>query len=296
MMKDILDWGIEVVLWFQQFSPDLDVPFKIITFFGDEGFFLLFFPTLYWCWDKKNGIRLTLLFLVSAYINFIAKSLFDQPRPYQYDSRVEPIVRSSGGGLPSGHTQGSVVLWGFLMSKYKLNWLMVLGIIMIIIVPLSRIYLGVHFPTDLLGGYIIGFGLLLLYLRIEPKVERWFSEQRLIKQILFAAILPLVFFAFSNGDKEMVSVAGALLGLSVGFVLEDEWVRFDESGVWWQKTLRFIAGVIGLGVFWLGVKIIFQNAAPEMVFQAIRYILVGLWGGFGAPWLFVKLKLASRHV
>ncbi|MBC8446155.1 MAG: hypothetical protein H8D78_00245, partial [Chloroflexi bacterium] len=51
-MESILDWGINVILWFQQFSPTLDLPFKVLTFMGEEEFFLLLLPLVYWCLDR----------------------------------------------------------------------------------------------------------------------------------------------------------------------------------------------------------------------------------------------------
>jgi len=113
-VKPFLDWGIEVVLGFQQFSPALDLPFKGLTFMGNLEFFLVFMPLIYWCIDRRMGARLLVLFLISAYANAIAKVVADQPRPFQYDPRVKPLGHAAGGGLPSGHTQGTVVVWGYL--------------------------------------------------------------------------------------------------------------------------------------------------------------------------------------
>ena len=95
-MKPFLDWGIEVVLWLQQFSPALDQPFKSLTFLGNLEFFLVFMPLIYWCIDRRMGARLLVLFLISAYANAIAKVVADQPRPFQYDPRVKPLVHAAG--------------------------------------------------------------------------------------------------------------------------------------------------------------------------------------------------------
>jgi membrane-associated phospholipid phosphatase len=153
--EDILDWGIEVVLGFQQFSPALDLSFKSLTFLGNLEFFLLFMPLIYWCIDRRMGARLLVLFLISAYVNTIAKVMSDQPRPFQYDSRVRQLVHAGGGGLPSGHTQGAVVVWGYLASQIRSGKFWIIAGFLMIAVPISRLYLGVHFPTDLLGGYCL---------------------------------------------------------------------------------------------------------------------------------------------
>ena len=115
----MLDWGVEVVLWFQQFSPALDLPFKSLTFLGNLEFFLILMPLIYWCLDRRMGARLLILFLISAYINSVAKVIADQPRPFHYDSRIKALVHAGGGGLPSGHTQSAVVVWGYLASQAR---------------------------------------------------------------------------------------------------------------------------------------------------------------------------------
>ncbi|MBL6978217.1 MAG: glycerophosphodiester phosphodiesterase, partial [Desulfobacteraceae bacterium] len=78
-MDPILDWGVKVVLWLQQASPSLDLPFRILTFLGNEGFFILVLPFIYWCVDRRTGVRLSILFLFSAYINSAAKVFASQP-------------------------------------------------------------------------------------------------------------------------------------------------------------------------------------------------------------------------
>ena len=138
-METILDSGITVVLWFQQFSPTLDVPFEILTFMGDEVFFLLFLPLLYWCIDRRTGARLIVLFLFSAYVNGFVKIVANQPRPFQYDPRVQKLVPAGYNGFPSGHTQGAVVVWGYLASVYKKTWAwIVAGALMVLIISLMR--------------------------------------------------------------------------------------------------------------------------------------------------------------
>ncbi len=87
-MTNWLDWGIQVVLWCQQFSPTLDLPFVILTFLGDEKFFLPLLALLYWCVDRRMGARLGLLLVLSSCVNALAKDLFEQPQPFAYDARV----------------------------------------------------------------------------------------------------------------------------------------------------------------------------------------------------------------
>ena len=294
-MENILDWGISVLIWFQQFSPALDLPFKAITFMGDQPFFMLLLPLIYWCLNRRLGARLTILFLFSAYLNAVAKVLAAQPRPYQYDSRVLPLHKAGGGGFPSGHTQNAVVVWGYLASHFGGVGLWTLAGCLMLLIPLSRLYLGLHFPTDLLGGYLLGAALLLLYLRLETVVEAWLSKKGLAWQLCAGLFVPLLLVLLVPGNRKFAVIIGAtFMGMGVGFALERRWVRFESGGLWWKRVLRFLVGVPVLFTLWLGLRTAFYGLEPEHFYRFVRYMLMGLWSGLGAPWLFVKIKLADR--
>jgi membrane-associated phospholipid phosphatase len=295
-LENVLDWGIEVVLWFQRFSPALDLPFKCLTFMGNLEFFLILMPLLYWCIDRRTGVRLLILFLISAYLNSIAKVLLDQPRPFQYDPRVKPLVPAEGGGLPSGHTQGAVVVWGYLASRVRQPAMWGLTGFLMIWIPVSRLYLGVHFPTDLIGGYFLGALLLIAYLEFASKAEAWLVQKGIVWQFIAATFLPILFILISPGGAlNPLNAAGILLGFAPGVVLERRWIKFCSGGSLARRTLRFFAGLIVLFAVWTGLRIAFGGWEPAPLYRVVRYALVGLWGGLGAPWLFVRLKLAESE-
>jgi membrane-associated phospholipid phosphatase len=293
---NLLYQGVAVVLWLQQFSPALDLPFKAITYLGDETFYLLFMPLVYWCFDRRRGARLFILLLLSACVNAIAKLLADQPRPFTYDKRVRAIVPAGGGGLPSGHTQNAVVVWGYLAARSRRTaWWLAAGFLMIAI-PVSRLYLGVHFPTDLIGGYLLGAAILILFLRLAPRLETWLAQQVCSVQILISLVGSALLMLFNfGGDPAVLSAASVLMGVCAGFALERRYVRFSCRGNWWKKILRYMLGVAVLFALWGGLKIASAGLEPAPLFRVVRYALVGLWGGMGAPWVFVRMKLADTE-
>ena len=294
-MESIQDWGISVVIWFQQFSPALDLPFKAFTFMGDQPFFMLLLPLIYWCLNRRLGARLSILFLFSSYLNAVAKVLAAQPRPYQVDPRVLHLYKASGGGFPSGHTQNAVVVWGYLASHFRRAGPWTLAGCLMLLIPLSRLYLGVHFPSDLLGGYLLGAVLLLLYLRLEPVVEAWLAQRGPGWQLSAAIFVPLLLvLLFPGHGKQGIIIGATLMGMGVGFAIERRWVHFESGGLWWKRLLRLLIGVPLLFTLWLGLRIAFDGLEPEQIYRFIRYALMGLWSGLGAPWLFVRLKLADR--
>jgi membrane-associated phospholipid phosphatase len=293
-MSDILKWGIQVVLWFQQFSPWLDLPFITFTFMGEEATYLLLLSGLYWCVDRRIGAWVTVLFLLSAYFNAAAKVFFDQPRPFEYDSRVRQLVLASGRGLPSGHAQNSLVVWGYLATQFRRAWLWWLAGLLIIFISLSRIYLGVHFPTDIVGGHLLGASLLFLYLWLEPGIETWLKDKSLIWPLSLttaASLLLIWFFPTESG----ITAGAALFGLGSGFILERRWLGFEAGGPWRQRLLRFAIGAIVMMGLWLGLHFAFFGLEPTLLLRFVQYALIGLWGAFGGPWFFARLRLAEAQ-
>jgi len=253
-------------------------------------------PLIYWSIDRRAGAGLFILLLFSAYLNGVAKVIADQPRPFDYDPRVKALGHAGGGGLPSGHTQNAVVIWGYLAMRYRkmIGWL-IAGFLMIGI-PLSRIYLGVHFPTDLVGGYLLGVPILILFLWIAPRLENWLVLKGFAWQLVLALVLPILLILLNPAaNRYVLSMIAALMGVAAGFVLERRFVRFSCHGLIWKRIIRYLLGVFILFGLWAGLRVAFASLEPAGLLRFIRYMLVGLWGGIGAPWLFVRLNLASRE-
>ena len=219
-MDSLLSWGIDIIVWLQQASPALDWVFKFFTYLGDELFYLVFLPVIIWCVNYPKGIRLTILFLTSAYLNFFAKILAGQPRPFEFDPRAKKLVEAGGFGLPSGHTQNTVTIWGYIAARFKNRGTLILATALIIMIPLSRIYLGVHFPTDVIGGYILGLVILLVYFKIENPTINWLKNRGLIVQLAAAIILPSLMMVIYPGEvMDSIPTCATLMGGSIGLAL-----------------------------------------------------------------------------
>ncbi len=301
-MDGILEWGHDVIRWVQQFSPALDLPFKAITTLGAEQAFLLILPLVFWCVDKRRGARLGVLLMLSAYLNYALKTLFDQPRPSP--DRVKVLAEETSPGLPSGHSQNSVAVYGFLAAQTRQRRAWIVAALVAFGVGLSRIYLGIHFPSDVLGGWLVGVGVLVLYLWVEPEVEQRLRAWPWGYKMALAVAAPLGLFLVHADEKGAQSM-GVLLGMTAGLLIELRWVGFSAGGPLWQKVLRFLVGSVILIVVWLGSKAVFpplrsgfHPSEPEtaaLTLRLIRYTLLGLWASLGAPWLFLRAGLAPRE-
>ena len=294
-MEGIWEWGLEVIRAIQTIhGPVLDGIFRTITFMGEEDFFMILLPLMLWCVDFAFGARLAFFFLFSTVVNSVAKEAIGHPRPCDLDPEVKLVEYTGRCGLPSGHSQSAVVVWGTIASFARKWWAWAVAIALMVLIGFSRIYLGVHFPTDVFAGWTIGAILLAIYILLVPRIEAWLEKLSLAVRLVLVTAIPLV-LALLHPTNDALAAMGVFLGAGVGIVLTDQWVHFDASGPLWQRVLRLLPGAIILLAIRVGLKAIFPDEGETLyaVLRFVRYAAVGLWAGVGAPWLFVKLRLAG---
>jgi membrane-associated phospholipid phosphatase len=293
-MEEALNWGLGVVRGVQTImSPGLTAVMKGLSFLGTEWFFLLALPLIYWCVNRKRGVRLSLLFLASSFFNLWLKDIFAQPRPYELDPKVG-LAKESSFGLPSGHAQGSVVFWGSAAPLFKRPWGLVFAIFFPLAVSFSRVYLGVHFPTDIFGGWLLGLLFLAFDYFLGDRIERLLGQTHPRLKVAGAAIIALAMNALDMRDT---SLSGVFFGAAAGFAFVPTLAPFKNEGSLAQKTLRLFVGLAGAGLIYLGLKAAFPAQGSDLyaLFRFVRYAVLGAWVSLGAPWVFLKLRLAERE-
>jgi membrane-associated phospholipid phosphatase len=324
-MEKILNLGITWNIFLQSLGSWLKAPMEIFSFFGTEYFFLLLLPALYWCIEANTGLRVGIILLLSTSVNDTLKMAFHGPRPYWISTDVIGYASETSFGVPSGHAQIAVGVWGMLAASIRKWWGWLIAILIILLIGISRLYLGVHFPHDVILGWLIGALLLWLVLRFWKPVTVWLTKMGLRQQILvcFLSSLVLILFslipflwlkttnwqppqAWAQYATETISLSGAittggtLFGLLAGLAWFNRQGGFSPVGPIWKRTLRFVLGVIGVLVFYVGLDVLFGLIVPDAeavlpyILRYIRYALVGAWVSAGAPWIFVKLKLAGK--
>ncbi len=324
-MDDILNNGIPLILWFQSLGDWLTIPMKFFSFLGTENFYLLVMPVIYWGFDAALGLRLGMMLMLSSGVNTIFKFAFHSPRPYWVNTEVQALSSEASFGVPSGHAQNALTLWGVWASYLRKAWVWVIAIFVILGISLSRLYLAVHFPFDTLVGWVIGILLLVSFNRAWEPVSVWAQKQSLGKQIgaaffasillllvgLFVAstlkdwILPVVWeqnAARAGGEmpdpvslRGLITSSATLFGILAGVAWIAPKGGYHVASQIQQRILQYVVGILGLGILYLGLKFVFP-AGDDLIayiFRYIRYALVGFWISGFAPYIFLKLNLTN---
>ncbi|MGB4430694.1 MAG: phosphatase PAP2 family protein [Limnochordia bacterium] len=278
--------GLDVILWVQEHGNSaLTAFFRAVTNLGSVEFYMLAIPLIYWLVDKHFGLRFSVFFIFSAYLNSGLKHIFRTERP----PRELRLVTQEGYSFPSGHAQGSTAFWGFLALKLKTPLAYVGAAVLIFLISFSRIYLAVHWPIDVLGGVAIGLLLLVAY---SPLAQIDLLKIRLrtwiVGSIIAAAILYLLHPA---GDGPLT--VGFLLGALIGYRLELLYIQFKEEAAPLQNLIKAVLGLAVLFLLKEALKPV-VGWLPEGFSVVVRYCLLGLWATLGAPFVFTKLGLYKK--
>jgi len=312
------------VIAFQSIGDWLVLPMQFFSFLGTEEFYVLVMPLIYWCLDARMGIRVGAILIFSGGLNFILKIPFTGPRPYWMSTAVKPLWAEVYFGIPSGHAQQSVAVWGSMAAYLRRGWAWGIAVFLMLMIGLSRVFLGAHFFIDMFAGWLVGALLLWLFLRYWEPVANWARSQSLVWQYLYAFLVSLgmiilgwiAIFATRNfaipgdwiinasriGDEGIapftldgiITSGGTLFGFLVGIASLARRGGWQVSGPVWKRVVRFVIGLLGVILIWYGLGLVFPRGETLEAFQFrfVRYTLLGIWISAGAPIFFTKLKLS----
>jgi len=277
---------MEGILWLQSFrTPFLDRFFKIVTFFGDGNFYLLALPVLFWGWRKKDGLWLAFALFVILYGTSFFKSVFQVPRPEKV-----AVVEAAGYSFPSGHAMGSLAFFGSLALLVRRRVAWVISGTMVFLIGLSRVYLGVHYPLDVLTGWAMGGTVLAGLVPFRGRFLNILTTWNLVYLASFGAGLLAVCFVIHPEPLSPfpVSVLGALSGMLAGASLEWRQDRYQISERKWTLICNIIAGLMISILIYAGLKHILPDTA---FFRFLRYFAISFWVSWGAPLAFYFLGM-----
>lgn len=286
--------------------PVLNELMLFITQLGDESAFLIIALVMFWCVDKRRGYYLMSVGFAGTIINQFMKLWFRVPRPWVLDenfSVLEQAKEGAGGySFPSGHTQSSVGTFGSIAYTTRDKVLRIACIILAVIVPFSRMYIGVHTPLDVLTSVAIAVVLIFLLHPVVMKHDGKYIPYLLAGMTVLAMgyVLFVELYSFPNcvdaanlasGTENAYTLLGAVLGMIVVYVLDTKWVNFRTNGVWWTQILKVVGGLILVLAVKSGTKELLNSAFGEFAGRAVRYFLTVITAGVVWPGTFTWFEL-----
>jgi membrane-associated phospholipid phosphatase len=326
-MQPLFEFGLNATQWLQSNYPSFEAAMQGAVFFGQFEFYAALMLLIYWSIDKRIGAHFIYLIIVSLVVNTFLKAGLRAPRPYWLDpdgERIRLLSEESSFGMPSGHVQTTTITVFFFAAWIHRWWGWALAAFLIVLMAISRIYLGVHFVHDAIAGFIVGVLILVGYWISQRYFAERFRNRILGQRLLIAIVVPIVVamlyvvmililgepnltvdwgdfvpFGIETANKDMVTGIALLIAVGIGFTLERSRVCFDSGGPIWQRLLRYGLGLpISLGL-WYGMSGIIDAVTPvdalwlRLPLRFVEYFLLGLWFSYWVPMLFVRLKLAT---
>lgn len=284
-----MEWQIHTLQLLESIRVDsLTSFFQIITATAEGGFILISLVIIYWCIDKDMGLRLGFIIIFNTIINTMLKNIIRAPRPFD-EGVVKPIRAhtATGYSFPSGHTQSATAFWLTLIRYLREKWIYCVGIIMIILVALSRLYLGVHWPVDTMGALFVGVTFTIVGELIIRKLSQVDNVYPLILCMLLTASILFI------SDSNYVKSIGALVGIIIGSLIERKYICYKVGGSLICQIRKIIVGFLVLIMFAIALKILLPSF---FICDYIRYMILVLWIIVGAPYTFQKMKLEANGI
>jgi len=322
-MMGIQTWDIWLIQSLQNTGDWLDPLMVFFTSLGYPQAYMIMVAMVYWSLDRKLGLRLAIFLPLVSSVNSILKFAFHAPRPYWVSTNIKAIHASSGFGMPSGHAQASTV-WLLAGSYLRNKWFWIIAILLTFLIGLSRPYLGVHFPTQVLAGWAIGIAVMICFLRCEKGVSSWFQKVKLYWQLLFVVgmavliilagaiillmteswVMPLDWIEIASPhlslDQTMLRsysmASGGFLGVAIGAILISRAGGFQVGGVWWIRVMRIVLGLVCMSLLYLALQELMPAEADFLAYATWRFLgfyLISFLAVYLLPLLYIRLKLMN---
>ena len=280
---------METIDFLQGFaSPTLDAAAQAISDLGSERGYIVLLLAVYLGYDSRIGRRAAIWLLLAYTLNFHLKELFGTARPFE--TRPE-LLRSTemdlGPGFPSGHAQASTAFWGYLAVRIRRAWFWAVAILIVVLISITRIYLGVHVPVDVIGGVLIGVGVVVAARAVDRAVDG--STVPFWPAFVAGLALPLAANVWvpPPGDH-----SGMLMGGLAAFLTAPMLWRHEPPAQLWRKVLLVVLGIVlALGLLTASSLALPEAVKRDAVGGFVRYLLLGYVGLIVTPWLARVLRL-----
>lgn len=271
----------------------LNAFFESITILGEETLLIVLMAVIYFVCDKALARKIFFITAVSLGTNSVIKNFVRLPRPFA-DGKVSCVRpdTATGYSFPSGHTQNFATWSNALAQHFKKHWLRTLAIILTLLMAFSRMYLGAHYPSDVIVGALLGLGF--------AYGGNWLFDKISNKNALYGGavllLLPFAIYFFFAADAQYADFFkfyGLLIGFLCGTVFEERFAKLDCSGTIIKKLARVVLSVVLAVVIKEVLKKLFicDNLQLSLILDGVRYFALAFVILGVCPWLFKKVNL-----
>ena len=220
---------------------------SFFTMFGEEMLMIVILGFLYWCYDKKAGQFIGTNIMAGILLNPMLKNIALRRRPYfdhpgikclrKVDASADAYdIAAQGYSFPSGHSANSAILYGSFPVVWKKRIFRILAVVLPLLVGLSRVALGVHYPTDVLAGWLLGIVIVIVLSALQRKVK----NENVLHLILFLMVLPGIFYCRTD---DYFTGLGMMAGFFLAIPFEKKYIRFRETRNPAAVILRLAGGI-----------------------------------------------------
>ncbi len=278
-------WEVSLMEWLQsRLGGSALSVISTLSMFGEELLLILVLGFMYWCWDKRIGKRMGLTVLMAGVWNPMVKNVFLRRRPYMDHESVEILrvvepdadpmnIAAQGYSFPSGHSTNAAGMYGSLAMELRKKWTYVLAVLIPVLVGISRVTVGAHYPTDVLGGWVVAAVAMLLV----PWLRKKIANQWVLYGVLLLTAIPGFFFCRSS---DFYTGFGLLFGFMAGTILEERYTRFENTRNVLRCALRLVGGIAVFFVLNKALKLPFSPEFLEggsmgaLLVRCVRYALI----------------------
>ena len=292
--------------------PVLNEFMLAITTLGEETAFLAMALIFFWCVDKKRGYLLMSVGFLGTMFNQFMKLWFRIPRPWVLDENFTILEQAreaaSGYSFPSGHTTSAVGTFGSIAVSSRKRWVQVLSVTVAVLVGISRMYIGVHTPADVLVGALTSILLIVLLRNVVLSGSE--KGMKVIIAVMIAVAMGLLAFVelypfpadvdvhnLESGLKNAYTMIGCMVGVAVVYTVDIKYLDFQTKAVWWAQILKAVLGLILVLAVKEGLRSPLDAMfAGHMIARAVRYFLIVIVAGIIWPLTFNWFSRLGRKV
>ena len=274
------------------------------------------------------GMKMAIFLPLSGVTNSILKQTIHAPRPFWLDSRIIGMSTETSFGMPSGHAQAATI-WLLTGAYLNKKWFWSIAVSLTFMIGVSRAYLGAHFPSQIMVGWILGMASVVFFLYLETKIIPWMRTKTIAQQMLFVVFVSLSLLGIGGicvglnvawhvpvewlntaavylkkdqtlspiGIKNIASSAGAFLGYSAGAILMTSMGGYNARGTLAKRFLRYVVGFCCILMLFIILEAISPGPEAAILYVSWKYFeafLITFSMIFIIPVLFLRLKLADK--